>query len=111
MANGTTRFIQATNTVVNLIYLRSLTPKPPIFLRSYARTSELTRRGWESRLRCGRPACNRRSGTRRMPCLSGLGYSRGMELIFEVHDAEEGAYCARALGHAIFTQAETWEEL
>jgi predicted RNase H-like HicB family nuclease len=34
-----------------------------------------------------------------------------MELIFEVHDAEEGGYCARALGHAIFTQADTWEEL
>lgn len=46
-----------------------------------------------------------------IPCLPGLRYSRGMELIFEVHDAEEGGYCARALGHAIFTQAETWEEL
>jgi len=34
-----------------------------------------------------------------------------MELIFEVRDAEEGGYSARALGHAIFTQAETWEEL
>jgi hypothetical protein len=34
-----------------------------------------------------------------------------MELIFEVRDAEEGGYAARALGHAIFTQAETWEEL
>jgi hypothetical protein len=34
-----------------------------------------------------------------------------MELIFEIRDAEEGGYCARALGHAIFTQAETWEEL
>jgi hypothetical protein len=34
-----------------------------------------------------------------------------MELIFEVRDAEEGGYCARALGHAIFTQAESWEEL
>jgi predicted RNase H-like HicB family nuclease len=34
-----------------------------------------------------------------------------MELIFEVRDAEEGGYCARALGHSIFTQAETWEEL
>jgi predicted RNase H-like HicB family nuclease len=34
-----------------------------------------------------------------------------MELIFEVHDAEEGGYYARALGYAIFTQAETWEEL
>lgn len=33
------------------------------------------------------------------------------ELIFEVRDAEEGGYCARALGHAIFTEAETWEDL
>lgn len=35
----------------------------------------------------------------------------GMELIFEVRDAEEGGYCARAPGHAIFTEANTWEEL
>lgn len=34
-----------------------------------------------------------------------------MELIFEIRDAEEGGYYAHALGHAIFTQAETWEEL
>jgi hypothetical protein len=34
-----------------------------------------------------------------------------MGLIFEIRDAEEGGYCARALGHAIFTEAETWEEL
>jgi len=34
-----------------------------------------------------------------------------MEVIFEVRDAEEGGYCARALSHAIFTQAETWDEL
>lgn len=34
-----------------------------------------------------------------------------MELIFEVRDAEESGFGARALGHAIFTQAETWEEL
>ena len=33
------------------------------------------------------------------------------ELIFEVRDAEEGGYWARALGHAIFTQADSWEEL
>jgi predicted RNase H-like HicB family nuclease len=33
------------------------------------------------------------------------------ELIFEIRDAEEGGYNARALGEAIFTQAETWEEL
>jgi hypothetical protein len=34
-----------------------------------------------------------------------------VELIFEIRDAEEGGYWARALGHAIFTEAETWEEL
>jgi len=34
-----------------------------------------------------------------------------MELIFEVRDAVEGGFWARALGHAIFTQAETWEKL
>jgi len=34
-----------------------------------------------------------------------------MELILEIRDAEEGGYCARALGHPIFTEAETWEEL
>ena len=34
-----------------------------------------------------------------------------MELIFEIRDAEEGGYCARALGHAIFTEAENWDEL
>ena len=40
-----------------------------------------------------------------------LGYSIDMELIFEIRDAEEGGYYARALGHPIFTEAETWEEL
>jgi len=34
-----------------------------------------------------------------------------MELIFEVRDAEEGGYCAHALGHPIFTEADKWEEL
>lgn len=34
-----------------------------------------------------------------------------MELIFEVRDAAEGGYCARALGHAIFTEADTWGDL
>jgi predicted RNase H-like HicB family nuclease len=34
-----------------------------------------------------------------------------MELIFEIRDADEGGYWARALGHAIFTEGETWEEL
>ena len=34
-----------------------------------------------------------------------------MELVFEIRDGEEGGFCARALGHAIFTEAETWDEL
>jgi predicted RNA binding protein YcfA (HicA-like mRNA interferase family) len=34
-----------------------------------------------------------------------------MELIFEIRDAEEGGFSARALGHSIFTEAETWDEL
>jgi hypothetical protein len=34
-----------------------------------------------------------------------------VEIIFEVRDAEEGGYSARALGYSIFTEAETWEEL
>ena len=34
-----------------------------------------------------------------------------MEVTFEIRDAEEGGLCARALGHSIFTEAETWDEL
>lgn len=34
-----------------------------------------------------------------------------VELIFEVRDAGEGGYCARALGCSIFTEAATREEL
>jgi hypothetical protein len=33
------------------------------------------------------------------------------EIIFLVEDAPEGGYSARALGHAIFTAAETEQEL
>jgi predicted RNase H-like HicB family nuclease len=33
------------------------------------------------------------------------------EIIFEVTEAEEGGYCASALGYGITTQAETVEEL
>ncbi len=33
------------------------------------------------------------------------------EIIFEIHEAEEGGYWAQAQGHSIFTQGETWEEL
>ena len=34
-----------------------------------------------------------------------------MESIFEIRDAEEGGFCARALSHAIFTGAGTSDEL
>jgi predicted RNase H-like HicB family nuclease len=34
-----------------------------------------------------------------------------MELIFEIRDAGEGGFYARSLGHGIFTEGETWEEL
>jgi len=40
-----------------------------------------------------------------------VGYSIVMELIFEIRDAEEGGFCARALGYGIFTEAESWDEL
>lgn len=33
------------------------------------------------------------------------------EVIFEVTEAEEGGYCATALGYGINTQADTVEEL
>ncbi len=33
------------------------------------------------------------------------------EIIFLVEEAPEGGYTARALGHSIFTEADTWEEL
>jgi len=35
----------------------------------------------------------------------------GVQLNFEIRDAEERGYCARALGHGIFTEAATWNEL
>lgn len=34
-----------------------------------------------------------------------------MELIFEVRDAEEGGYFAKALSHSIFTEGNSWKEL
>ena len=34
-----------------------------------------------------------------------------LEIIFEVREAPEGGYDARALGHAIFTQGEDWDDL
>ena len=33
------------------------------------------------------------------------------EIVFEVAEAREGGYTARAVGHSIFTEADTFEEL
>ncbi len=33
------------------------------------------------------------------------------EIIFEVTEAPEGGYNARALGHSVFTQGEDWDDL
>jgi hypothetical protein len=33
------------------------------------------------------------------------------EVLFLVEDADEGGYIARALGHSIFTEADSWDEL
>lgn len=33
------------------------------------------------------------------------------EVIFEIREAVEGGYTARALGYSIFTQGEDWEDL
>lgn len=33
------------------------------------------------------------------------------EIIFQIDQAPEGGYIAKALGHAIFTEAETLDEL
>jgi hypothetical protein len=35
----------------------------------------------------------------------------GSEIIFLVEKAGEGGYTARALGHSIFTEADTWEDM
>jgi predicted RNase H-like HicB family nuclease len=43
--------------------------------------------------------------------VSSTAKTYAMEIIFEIRDAEEGGYWARALGHAIFTQGDTWDEL
>ena len=36
---------------------------------------------------------------------------RPAEIIFEVTEAPEGGYDARALGYSIFTQGEDWNDL
>ena len=33
------------------------------------------------------------------------------EVVFLVEEAPEGGYIAKALGHSIFTEAESWDEL
>jgi hypothetical protein len=33
------------------------------------------------------------------------------EIVFLVKEAPEGGYTAKALGHSIFTEADTWDEL
>jgi predicted RNase H-like HicB family nuclease len=33
------------------------------------------------------------------------------EIVFEVTQEADGGFCAEAVGHAIFTQADSWEEL
>ena len=47
------------------------------------------------------------AGEPRCECHVPLGILMVMELIFEIRDAEEGGFCASALGHAIFTEADT----
>lgn len=39
------------------------------------------------------------------------GRARPAEIIFEVTEAVEGGYEARALGYSIYTQAENWDDL
>lgn len=41
----------------------------------------------------------------------GMGHPERREVIFEVRDAEEGRLFARALGHAVFTEGDTWDKL
>ena len=36
---------------------------------------------------------------------------KSTEIIFEVTEASEGSYDARALGYSIFTQGENWADL
>jgi hypothetical protein len=40
-----------------------------------------------------------------------MSASPARELIFEVHEADEGGYTARALGESIFVEAEDWDSL
>ena len=40
-----------------------------------------------------------------------LGILKVVELIFEIRDSADGGFSARALGYAISTEDDTWEEL
>ncbi len=33
------------------------------------------------------------------------------EIIFLIEEAPEGGFTAKALGHSVFTEADTWDEL
>jgi len=44
-------------------------------------------------------------------CYNLMDPMQNSEIVFSVQESPEGGYEARALGHAIFTQAETMEEL
>src|ERR1017187_8531535 len=59
---------------------------------------------YNASIRDGRDVSSRlkRTGKTERPPTWRRVLARSMELIFEVHDAEEGGYFARALGHAIF---------
>lgn len=51
-------------------------------------------------------------GRIRFAGVAGVGYGSGMsELIFMVEEAPEGGFTARALGEAIFTEADSMEDL
>jgi hypothetical protein len=67
--------------------------------------------GWRGLGRSGRDAGGRGGGGGG----GGFGYAGAMELIFEIRDAEEGGFWARALvpggADSLFTEAESWEEL
>jgi hypothetical protein len=43
--------------------------------------------------------------------VSGTAKTYAMEIIFEIRDAEERGYWARALRHSIFTEGENWDDL
>jgi hypothetical protein len=45
------------------------------------------------------------------PDFLNLRYPVRMELVFNVREAQEGGYTAQAVGHSIFTEADSWEQL